>query len=32
MENEKIVDTVNALMQKIEQVRKAQELFATSSQ
>ena len=32
MENEKIVDTVEALMQKIEQVRKAQEIFATYSQ
>ena len=32
MENEKIVDTVEALMAKIEQVRKAQEIFATYSQ
>ena len=32
MENEKIVDTVDALMEKIAQVRKAQEIFATYSQ
>ena len=32
MDNEQIVDSVEALMQKIEQVRKAQEIFATYSQ
>ena len=32
MENEQLVDSVEALMRKIEQVRKAQEIFATYSQ
>ena len=32
MDNEQIVDSVEALMRKIEQVRKAQEIFATYSQ
>ena len=32
MENEKLVDSVEALMAKIEQVKKAQEIFATYSQ
>ena len=32
MENEKIVDSVEALMAKIEQVRKAQEIFSTYTQ
>ena len=32
MENQKTVDSVEALLDKIEEVRKAQEIFATYSQ